>query len=216
MATGAPVDTIPLQLQRLTLGLAVDYEAGAIRGMAALQLCNRSSRAVRTVPLLLNRLMTVGGVTDGAGRRLRFTPLVTLYEDDSARQVNAIQVTPGRLLAPGDSLTITVRYGGVLVGYTETGSLYIQDHVSRDFTILREDACAFPVVGVPSWASNLTIPRESFAFTASITVPESLVVATGGELAGHQQRDDAGGHRPFQWLVRAAPRQAVPEGDGDS
>ena len=42
-----------------------------------------------------------------------------------------------------------VAYGRVSDG-VETGSLYIQDHVSRDFTILREDAYAFPVLGVPA------------------------------------------------------------------
>jgi hypothetical protein len=112
-----------------------------------------------------------------------------MFEDDSVTQVNAIEVRPAGGLPGGRSLTLRLRYGGVLVGYVETGSLYIQDHVSPEFTILREDAYAFPVLGRPSWSANATIPRESFAFQARIRVPRDQVVATGGELKAREPGD---------------------------
>jgi hypothetical protein len=82
-----------------------------------------------------------------------------------------------------------VHYRGILVGYTETGSLYIRDRVSRDFTIIREDAYAFPTLGIPSWAANRAAPRHSFTFAARVTVPPGLVVAMGGEPRERTQRD---------------------------
>jgi hypothetical protein len=86
-------------------------------------------------------------------------------------------------------VAIVVHYGGRLVGYTETGSLYVRDNISPDFTILREDAYAFPVLGVPSWQTNRSIPREAFAFSARVTVPAGLVVAMGGRDRGAIRRD---------------------------
>ncbi len=83
-------------------------------------------------------------------------------------------------VAPGDTVVLRVKYGGVLVGYTETGSRYIQDHVSSAFTILREDAYAFPQLGVASHQVNRETRHESFHFSARVTVPLDQTVATGG------------------------------------
>jgi hypothetical protein len=126
---------------------------------------------------------------DAAGADLPFQQHIAVFRDDSIRQVNAVVAIPGRPVAPGDSFTIVVHYGGILVGYTETGSLYVRDRVSRDFTIIREDAYAFPMLGVTSWRSNRAAPREPFAFAARVSVPVGLVVAMAGELRERTQQD---------------------------
>lgn len=176
-------------LTRMALDLRVDYGRGTIGGTATLRFRNASDRPEVRVPLLLNRLMTVSRVTGVRGVDLSFDQRIVVFEDDPIRQVNAIVVTPGHPLAPGDSLTIVLHYGGILVGYTETGSVYIKDRVNRDFTILREDAYAFPMLGVPSLASNRRAPREPFMFAARVTVPADLVVAMGGEAQERTTRD---------------------------
>ena len=61
--------------------------------------------------------------------------------------------------------------------------------MSRDFTIIREDAYAFPTLGIPSCAANRAAPRDSFTFAARVTVPPGLVVAMGGEQRERTQRD---------------------------
>jgi aminopeptidase N len=66
------------------------------------------------------------------------------------------------------------------VGYTETGSLYIHDTVSEEFTLIREDAYAFPTLGEPSIARNRARERTPFTFDVRATVPAEFSVATGG------------------------------------
>lgn len=193
-AFGARVTTqtperVSFVLTRLGLDLRVDYERGAIDGTATLHVRNGSDHPSAAIPLLLNRLMTVIRVADQSGGDVPFEQRVVVYRDDSIRQVNAIVVSPRRPVPPGDSLVIVVHYGGILVGYTETGSLYIQDHVSRDFTIIREDAYAFPTLGVPSWSATRAAAQEPFAFAARVTTPADLVVAMGGEPAGQTRQD---------------------------
>ena len=180
LAPVPPTARLPLVLARLELDLRVDYGRGALDGTATLTVRNQGGSPVGVIPLLLNRLMRVAAVTDRAGSRIPFAQRVALFVDDSSRQVNAITVSPRRALRSGDSLRFQVRYGGILVGYTETGSLYIQDRVAREFTILREDAYAFPVLGVLSRQANRLAPREPFGFAARISVPAGLVVAMGG------------------------------------
>jgi peptidase M1-like protein len=186
--TAATRDSLPIELARLSLDLRLDYSRGALAGSATLVLRNRGRRPITEVPLLLNRLMMVRGVSDGRGRPLSYRQRIAVFRDDSLLQVNTISVLP-RPLRVQDSLTLVIRYDGFLVGYAETGSLYIRDRIAAEFTILREDAFAFPVLGVPSWEVNRTIPREPFSFSARVTVPVGETVATGGVLDSVARRD---------------------------
>lgn len=210
-AAATPVtDSVPLLLTSLALDLRVDYAHATLGGTATLELRNLANHRVRQIPLLLNRLMTVSRVAGPDGRAIPFTQRTVLFLDDLALQVNAITVTPTAAVEPGSMLFITVHYWGVLVGYPETGALYIKDHVSPDFTIIREDAFAFPVVGIPSRSGNRSAPREPFQFTARLTVPRDQVVAMGGERIEKVQRDSevvwsyrASGPVPFLNIVIA-------------
>jgi hypothetical protein len=182
-------EDVPFTLAHLALDLRIDYGRRAVDGTATLHLRNVSDRARSDIPLLLNRLMTVSRVLDRAGDSVAFEQRITVFRDDSIRQVNALVVTPNHPVPPGDSVAIVVHYGGILVGYTETGALYIRDRVNQEFTIIREDAYAFPVVGVPLWTANRTAVRELFTFAARITVPAEVTVAMGGEPIGRAAQD---------------------------
>jgi hypothetical protein len=180
---------VAFTLTRVALNLRVDYARRSLSGVQTLSLRNVATHAVVQVPLLLNRLMAISRVTDTAGAEMKFSQDVVVFEDDSIRQVNAVVVSLARPVAPGASVAIAVHYGGRLVGYTETGSLYIKDNIDHDFTIIREDAYAFPVLGLPSWSANRSMAREPFAFFVQVTVPADLVVATGGQPLEATRRD---------------------------
>jgi hypothetical protein len=187
-AQAAPA-VVPLVVTSRALDVRVDYNQGEIAGSERLVLVNGGKKPAATVPLLLNRLMRVATVSNEQGKTLRFKQEVVLFRDDSLLQVTAATVVLAKPVPPGDSATITVHFGGHLVGYTETGSLYIQDHVDTAFTIIREDAYAFPALGVPSRALNRAHGYPPFAFSARVTVPDGFVAATGGELLPSERRD---------------------------
>jgi hypothetical protein len=179
----------PLQLQQLSLELqvSVDYQQDRLEGLARLTVRNAGSAPVRRIPLLLNRLMSVHRVTDAAGHELRYIERVVRFADEPKLQVEFAEVDLLRPLASGGRTELVVHYEGSLVGYVETGSLYIRDHLDTAFTILRTDAYAFPVIGRPSWKANRAVPRSPFAFRARVTVPEGLVVVTGGRRLGERR-----------------------------
>ncbi|HXH68470.1 MAG TPA: hypothetical protein VNI81_14795 [Candidatus Limnocylindrales bacterium] len=179
----------PFVLTRMDLDLEGDYDSNTIGGTATLEVRNASAKPRARIPLLLNRLMTLSKIVDAAGAALPFTQSVVVFNDDPARQVDSISVTLPRAIRPGASFTMVLHYRGILVGYTETGSRYIQDHVDHDFTIIREDAYAFPTLGVPSDVANRAAPREPFMFSARVTVPASLVVAMPGAPRERSQRN---------------------------
>ena len=187
----ANMQSVPWVLSRIALDLRVDYVRHAVDGTTTLTLRNASTSATHQVPLLINRLMSVMRVTDTTGAQLRFDQRVVQFRDDSVWQATSINVALPRPVPPGDLTTITVRSGGILVGYAETGSRYIRDAVSRDFTILRADAFAFPTLGVPFWSGMRSRPRDPFSFDLRLRVPAGLTVAAAGELVDTAKTDSS-------------------------
>jgi hypothetical protein len=199
----SPVPQTPPFVQTaLSLTLTVDYERPSVDGTTALTMTNVAGGAEAEVPLLLNRLMSIRSVTDQDGRALKWQSSVSTFDDDPFRQVLAARVTLTAPLAPGQSVTLRVRHDGPLIGYAETGSLYIKDRIDPAFTILRIDALAFPVIGVASDRANRAMRRDDFRLDARITVPASQVVATGGTLV---ERSAAGATATYHFTAEAVP-----------
>ena len=202
-AADEPAYTTPVLVQTaLDVDLTIDYDRPAVNGTAALTLVNRGKRPVREVQLLLNRLMSIREVRDAAGRRLPVRTSVSLFEDEPLRQVVYARVALPRPIAPGQAVTLTTVFGGALAGYVEAGNLYVKDRIDRRFTILREDALAFPRVGVPSARANLLCGREEFRFRARVTVPDGQVVAAGGQMVG---RHASNGRTTFEFAGASVP-----------
>jgi aminopeptidase N len=182
--SSVPGDSLRLPVTPIhyRLDIAVDYDSARLRGTAAITIRNWSDGAVRAIPLVLYRLMTIDRAETVDGTPLEYTQDVVTYDDFGPLQVLAATVHLPHPLAPADTTTILVRWGGYLLGYAETGMRYIQDRIDPSFTIIRPDARAYPTIAYPSWAANRRTPWPSFTYHASITVPDSLTVANGGRL----------------------------------
>jgi len=162
----------------------INYDAEALHATAGMTLENPSSEPVREVSLLLYRLMTVSGVRGEDGADLPFTQRVVAVEDFDKQQVNQVVVTLPTPLAPHARTSLRLRYDGHLLGYAETGMLYVQDRIDTAFTILRMDSYAYPQPGVPSERRNRAVPLRDYTYAARITVPKGMRVANGGRLEG--------------------------------
>jgi hypothetical protein len=181
-----------LAMNRLELSLDLNHEDGSLTGSASYEIVNLSDTPVYEVPFNLGRLMTVQSASSVEGGNLEFSQDITVFVDSPRRQVNHVLVSLPRPLAPGSEVILRIEYSGFLVGYTETGSLYIQDRVVWNalapyqpdgrFSILRTDAFAWPVLGTLNTRLNRVAPRNDFSFSALITVPEPYTVASSGRL----------------------------------
>jgi hypothetical protein len=178
------------------LQIEVDYAEEVLHGAARITLRNPSTEPVGEVSLLLYRLLRVQAVRDEEGAALDFRQRVVAFQDFGQFQVNQILVPLAKPLSPGAERVLQVQYDGYLLGYAETGRLYVQDHIDPEFTILRNDSCAFPRPGFPSITVNQSAPPSSYTYSAAITVPEGLTVANGGRL---EARDVEGGKVTFRF-----------------
>jgi aminopeptidase N len=180
---------VPLQPTRYELDLRVDFKQEAVAGTARITLENSGTSALTEASFLLYRLMTVTAARAAAGAPLAFSQNVVAFEDDPKRQANQVRVLLAPPLEAGRSTVVEIAYGGYLAGYVETGALYIQDRVDEAFTILREDADAYPTLRPPSFEKIRAAGLPEFDYVARITVPASHVVANGGELVERTVRD---------------------------
>lgn len=181
-----------VQLRQIHLELVADlnYEEGSLKGKARITLENASERPATTVSMNLNRLLQVSEVRSGDEISLSFKQDVLVFTDAPKKQVTHILVQLPHPVPPGRSTVVELTYSGYLVGYTETGSTYIQDRIHDEFSILRIDALAFPEVGGLSQRANRRAPRTDFTFETRISVPEGFVVASAGELIDRSEEHD--------------------------
>jgi hypothetical protein len=166
------------------LKIDVDYNQEKIFSECALTIQNSTDDTLATLPLILYRLLDVTSVTDTNGKNLAFTQDIVKFSDWQQFQVNHIQVKLSPPLYSGEEL----RYEGHIMGYSEVMG-YVKDHIKKDYTVLREDCRTFPEVSHPSMVSNRKQVHQNFHYTASITVPNSFVVANGGELISKTELD---------------------------
>jgi hypothetical protein len=205
---------------RYELDLRPDFSEGTLAGRVRLSFTNVGDAPTTEVPLVLYRLMTVTELTDGDGRPLPFAQRVTAYDDFGKLQVNFIRATLDDAIAPGDTATIALAYEGYLLGYAETGMLYVKDRIDPAFTMLRPDARAYPALGYPSMAATRAAGfAPSFHYRARITVPDTLEVAALGRLVERQVSEGQASYvyesQQLAWRMDfAIARYGVLERDG--
>jgi len=161
-----------------------------IAALAAVTVRNTDSVPRTDVPFLLYRLLVVNGVAGPDGDAAPFTQRVVAFADEPTLQVNALTVRLRHALAPGASAELRIRYGGAIFGYPEVMA-YTKDHVGEDYTLLRPDVFAYPVLARPSFASLATTFDQTFDYDLQAIVPAEYGVATGGVLVQRQAIGDS-------------------------
>ena len=184
-----PPDRVPFTERTLDvapvaydLAIQVDYDEQQIRGTGRLTVRNTSEHPVRHVPLLLYRMMKVTDLTAHDGSPLRFYQQILPFDDWEQLHVNYVEVEIPSL-DPGEEETLSIAWEGYLHGYTEA-MRYVQDHIDPVYTAVREETKPYPVVGYPSSQTRQLAGLPDFDVELRVTVPDSLVVANGGELLG--------------------------------
>ncbi len=171
----------PLVTDHYQLKLSFDYSNETLQGHCRMTILNQSDSVMTRIPLVLYRMMRVNAVTTQDGLALDFHQSVVQFEDFTKLQTNYIVVHYE--IPPHQSKVIHIDYGGHLLGYTETGMKYITDRISPEFTLIRMDAYAYPVISQPSIAFLIkNIRNHLFDYEIMVTVPDTLVVASGGRL----------------------------------
>lgn len=155
-----------------------------LAGEATIRVRNTSDQPMARISLVLHRLMKATAV-ESMGQQLTFSQVLRGLENWESLQVNHLVARWKEPLKPGAEAVLSVHYSGQLVGYPESGMLYVQETLDPDFTILRYETFCYPQVTPPEENAVSAARRfDTFDQQLEITVPDSHVVVTGGRSTG--------------------------------
>jgi hypothetical protein len=168
------------------LRLVIDPEHHSLSGQADLSVRNSAARRLTVIPVLLYRLMDVEAASDAQGKTLPFIQKVLKFPDNQTWQANSIQVTLPTPLAPGQTAMIRLKYAGPLFGYREVMA-YVKDTISEDYSLIRAETMAYPMVAAPSYAGWRQFYGNKFDYDIETVVPAGLVAVCSGDEVGEPE-----------------------------
>ena len=173
-----------IQSLKRVLLLEPDFGNGTLSGSSVLTISNASQEPITRVPLIMYHMLHVTSARTSDGRTLEFTEHVVPMKGHERMLVNSADIALNRPMPPGGTLTLRTQYAGTLGGYEEAGHSYLKDHVNGDFTIIRSDCLAYPIVCRPTMDDYLKSIyhdlKHGWDYYLEVTVPADLVVANGG------------------------------------
>lgn len=184
LAVLLPVSGLMAQWEpvRYEMEMEIRYEENELVAGCMLTVRNTSGRPLDSLPLRLYKLLQVTQVLDQNGQALPFSQEVTSIEGVPPWQVNVVRITLPEAVKPGEQTLVNISYAGTLAGYSEILG-YVKDHIDESFTIIREDAMAYPGVGEPTLGAIRSAMFQAYDYRVTLRVPKHLVAANGGNLA---------------------------------
>jgi len=180
-ANAAPTDLPTVTQYALQFRLFPKEEM--LEAIVRMTVTNNTDQPFSEIPFLLYRLLEVQKVTDDNGSPLPFKQTITrLAEADVHNlQVSSVKVQVVKPLPPGAATNLTITYNGSIYGYAEIWG-YVKDRVSEEYSLLRPDALAYPMLATATLESWIKAYGHEWPFTydLTVTVPEGYVAASGG------------------------------------
>lgn len=170
------------------LNFRLDYENEKLFCEGEMTVMNPSTEPVNRIPLLLYRLLNLKSVKNKEGTDIPFEQRIVSFTDWEQLQVSFIEIFLKDQIEKNQTCTLRFKYNGYLAGYTEA-MRYVKDRIDKEYTVLRMETYAYPVVGYPSWRVNRTAIFQKFDYLIRVTVPSDLVVANGGILVNKNVHD---------------------------
>jgi len=198
VASGVATSGDIAKVTRYELGVRIDPAEEHLTASAQITLTNPTTKVYREIPFLLYRLLAVDAAQDEKGSPLAFRQAVVSMSDEKNWQVNSVTLTLREPLPPSGTTRITLKYSGAIFGYREVMG-YVLDHIGEDYTLLRPDSLAYPMLAGPSSESLFAAYDTLFTYELAITVPTGMVAACGG-LPGEASTAD--GTETFRFASR--------------
>lgn len=179
VASGVATSEDLAKVTRYELRVHINPAEEHLTASVKITLSNPTDEPQREIPFLLYRLLVVDAAQDEKGVALAFRQAVASMSDEKNWQVNLVTLTLREPLPPGGTTRIALKYSGAIFGYREVMG-YVLDHIGEDYTLLRPDALAYPMLAGPSSQSLFAAYDTLFTYELEITVPTGMIVACGG------------------------------------
>ncbi|SCG82759.1 hypothetical protein DW1_1186 [Proteiniborus sp. DW1] len=135
----------------------------------------------RNIPLLLHYGLSVKEIRHENNVGIKFTQEMISFPEYEELRVNYINICLDLTLKKNEELKLYIEYEGRLYGYSSV-MRYVQDSISEEFSILRNDCIAYPIIAYPNYTSLMESCLKPIEYKISVSVPEEYTVGCGGIL----------------------------------
>lgn len=179
-----PLDRTDIDVEHYAMEITLSLDGkyvfqNSMSGKARISFSNIGDTAIKTIPVLLNRLMRFSAAQDGSGNPLKISQRLLEIDNFEYYQANVTTIELAGPLRPGEAMVLHLSYGGRLTGYADAGMLYTKETLDSEFTILRSEVLPFPMIAEPDWLEVREGRADPFTWQASFDVPVSHKVANG-------------------------------------
>ncbi len=142
---------------------------------------NDSDIEKKNIPLLLYCDLNIKEIRYENNVGIKFTQEIVSFQEYDGFKVNYINVHLDKPLMKNGEFKLYIEYEGKLNGYTSVMQ-YVKDSIDKEFSIIRNDCIAYPVIAYPndkSWMKSFFNPIR---YRVSVNVPKEYIVGCSGIL----------------------------------
>src|ERR1017187_730860 len=150
-AIAAPANANLPSVTHYSIQLQLAPKEGNLEAIVTMTVTNTTAQPVSDLSFLLYRLLEVQKVSDDKGSLINFEQSIVRF-GTSNLQANQIRFHLSEPLAPGAAIRVTINYRGSIFGYAEVMG-YVNDRVSEQYSLVRPDALAYPMLAEPTFDS---------------------------------------------------------------
>ena len=157
-----------------------------VDGIIAIQIAQERSAA----SLLLYKDLTIRHIRYRGGEALSYQQKIVSIAENQDYLVNQVQVTFDPLRIRQGLMQLEISYEGYLNGY-ESVMTYVKDQIDPNFTLIRCDCLAYPILALANEKSLMQGILNPFKYKVAVKVPHHYVVAGGGNLTHQSLNSDS-------------------------
>lgn len=169
------------RIANYNLNFIVEPEIGIFKVHGVLTIENEGNTCWSQLPILLYPQLKVKKIKDSENKDVHFTKKSISIEDEENYYVNHICIDLDDSLKLNDHVDLYIEYEGSINGYPHIMA-YVKDKIDKEFSILRTDCHAYPIIAEPNEESILRSDENTFTYQLLIDVPKEYAAGCGGIL----------------------------------
>lgn len=149
--------------------------------LGIITIANETIYELNQLNILLYHSLKVKSIKDADNENLYFTQEKVSLKDEKEYYVNNIKIKLKNILKSNDQVNLYIEYEGSINGYSHLMA-YVKDKIDKEFSILRPDSHAYPIIAQPFYESISKSYKNLFTYNITIDVPKEYTAGCGGVL----------------------------------
>ncbi|MFD3157219.1 M1 family aminopeptidase [Haloimpatiens sp. FM7330] len=150
-----------------------------VKGMLCIK--NKGNRGCNKIPILLYKDLEIKDIKNENNEKINFKQQIISLADQQEFYVNYGLIDVDNILNGGEQINLYIEYEGSINGYSDL-MMYVKDKIGKEFSIIRPDCLAYPIISEVSYENILKSYRNNFTYNISVDVPKNYTAACGGIL----------------------------------